>query len=236
MKMKSILNMNIKRIFSTAIFSSLVSGLISCSLSGLIFCSILIPIPSSAANYDHLFNDDGTTKPECAALFLAQLQGGGTIGGSQTAGGMDAVMDYFIMGVYLNAILIERSGAKGVEAAILARAHQELPGRKAMEMTLDLDDVIAKQKPSKKTKIVYRGQGANVPKPQNGEMYEVGEILKFPQFLSTSPSLALANFYVKGILLHIEVPIGVRALNVQQFMGTPSEQYELLFARDSSVV
>ena len=69
---------------------------------------------------------------------LAQLRG---------ATGQDAVMNYFVSGIYLNALLIEKVYPTAVPPEILQRAHSELSNRQMFEQALDLSEAIQAQTP-----------------------------------------------------------------------------------------
>lgn len=151
-----------------------------------------------------------------------------------TESGREAVMGYFLYGVYLNALLIEKTDKTAVQAFILERARQIIPGPQFESMTREMDEAIGSQIPFSSEIRVFRGQGVNVPRPLNGVMYEEGEILVFPQFLSTSQDPLLAEGYAKGAILTIKVPAGLKGLNMQSALGL-RRNYEWLFARNSKV-
>lgn len=146
------------------------------------------------------------------------------------------VMDYFIAGIYLNALLIEAVDKSAVPHDILERAHKEYPRRKWVYAAIGISEVISEQNPIRNKTIVYRGQRLNSPRPANGQMYQVGEELVYPQFLSTSPSPSLAESYgYNEVFLKIEVPAGAQFLNVSAFMGMPTESAEFLFETNSKL-
>ncbi len=151
-----------------------------------------------------------------------------------TESGREAVMGYFFHGVYLNALLIEKTDKIAVQDFILERAHQVIPSPKFESMAREIDEAIDSQTPFSKEITVFRGQGVNVPRPVNGTMYEEGEILVFPQFFSTSPDLLLAEGFAKGVLITTKVPSGFKGLNLQSALGL-RRNYEWLFARNSKV-
>lgn len=151
-----------------------------------------------------------------------------------TESGREAVMGYFLQGIYLNALLIEKVDKTAVQDFILERAHQAISAPKLESMKSEIDASIDSQTPFLEEFTVFRGQGINVPRPANGILYEEGEILVFPQFLSTSEDPLLAEGYAKGVLLTIKVPAGFKGLNLQTALGL-RRNYEWLFARNSKV-
>jgi hypothetical protein len=205
----------------------------------LILIAVIFSMSALAGRYDDLEASDLPINDFCAALLRAlddQSGRGSRPSEPKIGAGLDAVMDYFIAGIYLNARWIEAAGlGSNIQGHIIERAHRELDDQKFESMSRNLDNVIAASEPTVETITVWRGQAANVPPPRNGTRYEVGETLIFPQYLSTSNSQELAESYAKGILMKISVPSGTNVLNVQKYLGTPSSQHELLFGRNTTI-